>query len=172
MYADRLMYLPLRLRLMIDKLGISDPTKLPSATEFGRFAYWHIKSTKVMIVGLNPSNESPDNSAFHPDTKSGRTIRNWLKDTQCCVEFENIYGWKDKDHGKPLKSELILPDRIKLAYACGFKIVTCGNVADEILVKYKIKHFAMPHPSGLCRFWNDKEKGDAKIAEMLEWIES
>jgi hypothetical protein len=33
-----------------------------------------------------------------------------------------------------------------------------------------IDHFEIPHPSGLCRFWNDKTVSEAKIKEMLEWV--
>jgi hypothetical protein len=29
---------------------------------------------------------------------------------------------------------------------------------------------AMPHPSGCCRFWNDKEAGIIKIQELREYI--
>ena len=36
-------------------------------------------------------------------------------------------------------------------------IVTLGKIADNALNKISLKHFALPHPSGLNRQINDKE---------------
>ena len=52
------------------------------------------------------------------------------------------------------------------------KIITVGKTAHEALELAGVDHFEMPHPSGLCRFWNDKEAAAAKIQEMLEWLKN
>lgn len=133
-----------------------------------KFATTFCKSTRIVFVGLNPSEESPDNTAFHPITKSGKAVRSWLKDGNYIVKFVNITHHKNSSTNKPINSKLSMPAVIKFMEDCNYKIITCGTVADTILKKNGIKHFAMPHP--LNRFWNDKEAGEAKIKEMLEWI--
>lgn len=135
------------------------------------FSSKYIKSHKVAFVGLNPSEESPDNSAFHPETRSGKAVRSWLNnDENYVVKFTNITHHKNSSSDKPINAALKMPAIINTFLEYDYKIITCGTVADTILKKNGIKHFAMPHPSGLNRFWNDKKAGEAKIKEMLEWI--
>lgn len=152
--------------LTIEKLGIKHDKEFPP---YGDFTYKFICSPKVVIVGLNPSDESPDNSAFHPSTKSGKTVREWLKDSICLVAYTNLSDYKNKQE-KPLRSRLYVTDSIRLYKGAGYKIVACGSIVHEVLRDYGYEHFYMPHPSGLNRFWNDKKAGEAKIQEMLEWI--
>lgn len=127
-------------------------------------------TNKVIILGLNPSDDSPDNSAFHPDTKSGKTVRVWIKDIEGHVVFRNIYTKK----GKPTKSQVYahLGGDLAIYQKLGWKIVACGTVVQDTLRKNSIPHFAIPHPSGLNRFWNDKQAGAAKIAELRTWIQN
>lgn len=139
---------------------------------FDEFADKYFVSPRVLIVGQNPSDDSPTNGPFHKDTKSGKTVRDWFSSATCVLEFRNLYNYKHKDVCKPLKSEIKMPDDIKYFADKGYKIVACGNVAQEILRKNNIIHFAIPHPSGLCRFWNDKVAAEAKIQEMLLWIQN
>lgn len=137
------------------------------------FATKFCKSTRIVFVGLNPSEESPDNSAFHPITKSGKAVRSWLNNNDgYIVKFVNLTHHKNSSPHKPINSKLSMPTIIKFMADRGYRIITCGTVADTILKKNGIKHFAMPHPSGLNRFWNDKVAGEAKIKEMLEWIKN
>ena len=138
--------------------------------EYEDFAQHKLKSPKVLFVGINPSDESPDNSAFHPATKSGKIVRGWVKNTLCTVKFTNLCALKNSDAPKLDKRKLGVTMEIEVYRMRGYKIIACGEIVSNALTRGKIKHFAMPHPSGLNRFWNDKKAGDAKIQEMLEWI--
>jgi hypothetical protein len=126
---------------------------------------------RVLIVGQNPSDDSPDNSAFHKDTKSGKTVRGWFEGQNVVLHYRNLYNWRHKDKAKPSKSELNAAEIAGFARE-GYLIVGCGNFVQEVLTKNKIEHFPIPHPSGLCRFWNDKVAGEAKVKEMLLWIQN
>lgn len=50
---------------------------------------------KIMVVGSNPSNRSPDNSAFSVHTQSGKIIREWFSD------IEGVYFFNVLDEPTP-----------------------------------------------------------------------
>lgn len=131
--------------------------------------------TYVVIVGSNPSNKSPDDSAFHPSTKSRQTVDKWFEGIdEYDISYINLVD-KKTDSNKPLKVTDINENEVKkklvniTAYK-SHKIIACGNMASAGLKKAGIQHFKMPHPSGLNHFWNDKEKAKEKIEEMLSWL--
>jgi hypothetical protein len=130
----------------------------------------------VIVVGSNPSTASFDNSAFAKGTKSRTTIDSWFEDgNNYRIQYTNVVDYKKVNNKALSKSEIIrnLP-KIKQRFAArakGFKIVALGNTAQEALDLAGVEHYKMWHPSGLCRKWNDKEAGEAKIKEMLEWIQ-
>ena len=45
-------------------------------------------------------------------------------------------------------------------------IVTLGKIADSALNKINLKHFALPHPSGLNRQINDKEFINDRLTQL------
>lgn len=130
---------------------------------------------KVLIVGSNPSQKSPDLSAFHESTKSRKTIDGWFGDDGWYVAYDNLVDFQTENN-KPLsKAELDanmswIEENMRQWKRLGYKIVACGKGASRGLKLAKVEHFEMPHPSGLCRFWNNKEKAQAKIEEMKAWI--
>ena len=132
----------------------------------------------VIIVGSNPSNASPNNSAFHHSTKSRKTVDSWFSNlsTSYCLKYTNLTDEKTKDNIR-LKIEIAiaLPNvksRIEtIRDKNKVKIIAVGNLASEGLNAIDVDHFAMPHPSDLNRFWNNKIAGEAKIKEMLDWID-
>lgn len=107
----------------------------------------------ILFVGIKPSSSSPDESAFHPDTRSGKTVREWIAHigiTENNVSFCNL---------KDLK---MIQDYLK--------VVACGNFVSRELTKMDIPHFRMGHPSGLNRQWNDKVYKDLKLQQLKEYI--
>jgi hypothetical protein len=127
----------------------------------------------IVLVGSNPSVQSPDLSAFHPDTKSRKFIDNIFKGTSFSIVYLNLVDIKINDN-KPLNKSIIKSEleNIKLKFQSypDSKIISFGNTASDGLELAGIEHFAMPHPSGLCRFWNDREAGITKINEMFRWL--
>jgi hypothetical protein len=125
----------------------------------------------VCIVGSNPSRQSPDCSAFHPDTKSRKVVDSWFEGQNVFLSYINIIPEKTEGNRQLTKKDMkphleTLEDKLRYEK----NIVACGRIASMGLNMAGIDHFNMPHPSGLNRFWNDKEAGEKKIKEMLSWI--
>ena len=145
-----------------ENVGIYDATM---------FAEKHYAMPKVVIVGTNPSRQSDNMLPFDESTKSGTTVRFWFNDFTYGISYKNLYNGHTIGNKVPKKSDC--EDgvkRIALYASKGYKIVSCGAFVDRMLKDANIKHFPMPHPSGLNRFWNDKVAREAKIAEMHKWI--
>jgi uracil-DNA glycosylase len=68
-----------------------------------------------------------------------------------------------------LKSSKEIESVIDMA-SRGTKVVALGRLVHEVLEKHKVPHLYMPHPSGLCRFWNDKELAAKKIEEFRSFV--
>lgn len=128
----------------------------------------------VVLVGSNPSNKSPDCSAFHPDTKSRKFVDQWF-DESWSVAYENLVDFKTENNKQLSKTQIKenlwdIQSKMDRYTVAGYRIVACGKIAAMGLNMAEVKHFEMPHPSGLCRFWNDKEAGDTKVKEMKKWV--
>lgn len=133
---------------------------------------------KVVIVGSNPSRASWSLQAFEKGTKSRSTIDRWFEgEGKYHVVFMNVANFKKDDNKSLTKAEIQqnLPSislHFKHMIRHGFKIVAVGKTAQTALDIADIPHFKMWHPSGLCRLWNDKKAGEAKIKEMFEWLKN
>lgn len=127
----------------------------------------------IVLVGSNPSIQSPDLSAFHPSTKSRKFIDHIFKDASFDIVYLNLIDIK-LPCNKPLSKSVIKSEleniKLKFQLYSDTKIIAFGKTASEGLTLAGIDHFAMPHPSGLCRFWNDREASKSKISEMFKWI--
>lgn len=150
-------------------LGIN----IKTVTEF--CCKYHHRS--VVLVGSNPGEKSPDNSAFHPDTKSRQFVDKWFEGDGWFVVYENLVDFKTEKNKQLSNSQIKnnldhIVAKMVPYNELGYKIVACGEIASRGLTMAKIDHFKMPHPSGLCRFWNDREASEAKIREMKEWIQN
>jgi len=163
------------------RLGLHKPYErkhMPDGMSIGNgveFCKKHVYKA-VLLVGSNPGQASPDNSPFHPETKSRQFVDNWFDDSWC-LEYENLIGMKTAKNKQLSKSQIKehLDDIIANMWSykgMGYKIVACGKIASMGLTMAEIEHFEMPHPSGLNRFWNDKEASKAKIKEMKLWAQN
>lgn len=126
----------------------------------------------ILIVGSNPSQSSPDNSAFNKSTKSYKTIMSWFSDLNNIeLNFANLVDEKTDNNKQLSKSKIRQNIDSIIQKTNGYNtIIACGKVASMGLRMAEVDHFEMPHPSGLNRFWNSKEQSDLKIKEMLKYI--
>lgn len=126
----------------------------------------------ILIVGSNPSQSSPDNSAFNKSTKSYKTIMSWFSDLNNIeLNFANLVDEKTDNNKQLSKSKIRQNIDSIIQKTNGYNtIIACGKVASMGLHMAEVDHFEMPHPSGLNRFWNSKEQSDLKIKEMLKYI--
>jgi len=107
----------------------------------------------ILFVGITPSKQSPDSSAFHPNTKSGKTLRNWIDQAGLTdVAFENIDS----------------PTLIQTLENSN-KVVALGVQVSKKLDKVKIPYLKFCHPSGLNRQLNDQEYVRLKLIELKEY---
>ncbi len=128
---------------------------------------------KVVLVGSNPSVKSPDNSTFHIQTSSRIILDEWFRDIPCQMLFINISENKTPNN-KPLTRNQIrnlLPGfKTRLDSLAGDRVIALGKTAEWALKELNIEHFACPHPSGLCRVWNDKDKADKIISNLRAYV--
>ena len=95
----------------------------------------------------------------------------WFENIDVELVFVNV-----SDHRTPKNRPL----RMSEIRAClpslkertrGFdRIVSLGRQSSVALTMAGVSHFQMPHPSGACRFWNDKEAGRSKIDSLRAYI--
>lgn len=152
---------------MLTDLGIPHNINILTSGEYSRKFI-----TRVTIVGSNPSQKSPDNSAFHPSTKSRQFVDKWFEGHNCIdIEYMNLINKKTDNNKQLTKSQIRVElEQIKKRFSFCDNIVACGKVASMGLTMAGIEHFEMPHPSGLNHFWNDKDAAEKKIKEMKEWL--
>lgn len=128
---------------------------------------------KVLFVGSNPGSASPDNSAFHPSSKTRLTLDSWLRGIDCERYYVNVADYKTPNNRALTSKEikLLLPSlEAKLAAHQGFKIVAIGSAAAKALKLIGADFLAIPHPSGRTRQYNDKAFKAATINALILFI--
>ena len=100
--------------------------------------------TRVVFVGDAPSKTNVSDNIAFVGAKCFPTLVEWIKEI-------------NPDYYVCLNSNVFfdLEDAI-LLYKDGFKVVALGAKASERLSLNDVKHFVLPHPSGLNRQLNDK----------------
>lgn len=130
---------------------------------------------QLIVVGLCPSESSPDDSAFHPETKSRQTVDHWIALTgiECEVIYLNIYNHKKKNNA-PLSAKDInesLPAlQTFIREHDEYKIVTVGKDASKAVSKLRIMHLACPHPSGRNRLLNSSTYVEQMIINLSVYL--
>lgn len=127
------------------------------------------KRLRVILLGSNPSIKTRADLAFFLDTKSGRTLKQWLNGIDAEFLYMNVSNNKTPNNRALTRAEIkeSLPALCKaMASKYPNRIVALGNAAHEALEMMKCKHLHMPHPSGLNRKLNDKAYAEQKIKEL------
>lgn len=130
---------------------------------------------KILFIGSNPSNKASNNEAFTADTASGRLLRCWIEGIKGTFYYENIVSQKTENNRPLNKSEMALATVSLLERIKGInpdRIIALGKSATDVVKRLGLEFLEMPHPSGMCRFWNDKEKGKLKIEELRKYIQT
>lgn len=127
------------------------------------------KRPKVLLLGSNPSIKSASDLAFFLDSKSGKTLREWIAGIQADFIYGNVSSIKTENN-RPLTRREVkasLPDLLKtIAKDSPDRIVALGKTAHEALTLLQLPHLQMPHPSGMNRQLNDKNFKEQKIKEL------
>jgi uracil-DNA glycosylase family 4 len=128
---------------------------------------------KVLFVGSNPGSASPDNSAFHPSSKTRLTLESWISNVDCESYYINVADYKTPNNRALTSKEikLLLPSlKVKISAHEGFKIVAVGLAAAKALKLIDADFLAIPHPSGRTRQYNDKAFKAATINTLILFI--
>lgn len=158
-----------RLAILINRLMVLEPKSEWSRVHNFCLEYGAIPIT---IVGSNPGNASPDCSPFHPDTKSRQFVDKWFEGGLYDITYFNLVDRKTKENKTLSKRDIRQHlGQIKQKLHAKANIVACGRTAAMGLEMAGELFFEMPHPSGSCRFWNDKVAGEQLVKELLRWIE-
>jgi uracil-DNA glycosylase len=145
---------------------------LPAFSGPREHLYLMVRPPKIVFVGSNPSKKSPDLSAFHPDTASGKMLRQWISDIPGEKVLINVAD-EVTQFNSSLSSKQIeqnIPSlRMKLAMITPDRIVAVGETAAKALRKMSsYSYTTIPHPSGLNRKLNDPRY----VEEMLTNLKS
>ena len=128
---------------------------------------------RVVLVGSNPSEKSPDNTAFHAATRSRMAVDGWFDDLDVEIHFINVCD-RTRPGNRPLRVSEIresLPAfREKMTQFQNCKIVALGNTASKALDLLEVKYHKMPHPSGLNRYWNCSENTYRAIEGLRKYL--
>src|SRR5208283_5205037 len=87
-----------------------------------------LQMTKVLFIGSNPSVRSPDNSPFHPNTRSRIILDAWIRVLGCEASFMNL-----SDHPTPSNEKLRASDidkdiiQAKISQFADYRIVGLGQ---------------------------------------------
>ena len=131
----------------------------------------NMSSLDVLIVGLNPSTSSPDTSALHPSTGSRKRVDEWFLDMSINVAFTNVIDSYTSSNKAPTAKEIkeALP-ALKYKVEGHTKIIALGRVAAKALRSISVDFLEVPHPSGLNRFWNDRDQSRIMINRIRAYV--
>jgi len=125
---------------------------------------------KVLVLAQNPGPGQPftrKDGKFNTGSTIGK-MHEWMS----CVgvnifSFANTYQFP----GSFTKNDIDY-DRLNNLAGGYEKVIALGNIASEALTKIGVKHFKLPHPSGLNRKLNDKNYINKVLKECKEYYEN
>ncbi len=117
----------------------------------------------IIFVGDKPSSIMKSDAKPFEGAKSEARLTEWILLVK--APGMKFYVVNQCDTGS-------LTGMVVFAHIYGYPIVALGNIASKALGK--VKHFKLPHPSGLNRQVNNqkyKEKKSETLPEMEKYIE-
>jgi uracil-DNA glycosylase len=131
---------------------------------------------KVIFVGSNPSNSSPDLSAFHDDTGSGKTLKEWIRQAEISEAVSiNVSDEKTLNNRALKKSEIEalaydLENKIRHHMTNNTKVVALGKTAAFALKYTGLEYLELPHPSGCNRVLNNPDFVEQEIQRLKDYV--
>jgi len=129
------------------------------------YLMYRMAKNKVLIVGMNPSNtlekvKVRKNSTFD-------RLNKWMDRLGVChYSFINVIN----DRNIKLNHKNV-DDKFLLSATKDYNhIIALGGFASDSLVRAKINHFRLPHPSPLNRLLNDKHFEKAILNQCSKYL--
>ena len=135
-------------------------------------------NNKVIFVGSNPSEKSPDLGAFHPKTQSGKRLQQWIEEAGISEAVSLNISNSKTTKNKPLTTleaadlSYDLENRIRNHMEAGTKVVALGNTAEFALSYTDLEFLSMPHPSGRNRKLNDKVYANEQLEKLKKYVKN
>ena len=131
---------------------------------------------KLIIIGSNPSVQSPDKTAFSPATRSGKTIREWFSVIPDAI-YVNVSDEPTPGNRAMKTSEVRGNLSGLLAKLEGIDgVVAVGGTASKAVTmlgdKISCPILRLGHPSGRCRRWNSEEERRARCEAVSKFLTS
>ena len=127
---------------------------------------------KAVIVGLNPSQKSPDCSAFHVSTRSRQVIDEWFIFISHPI-FINLFDYKT-DGNNPIKIKDLRESTSRInslmSQYKGIPIIGLGRLVARGLNLVDVNFHECPHPSGLNRKLNDPQYVEQMLKETEDYV--
>lgn len=134
------------------------------------------KKTKVIFVGSNPAEASPDPSIPFAGTRSGKTLQEWMQAIGVdAATMVNVSAAKTEKNRKLRVSEYEL-ERLRselhwgIDYYSHATVIALGETAADALRRLDVSFFKLPHPSGRNRKLNDKEYVSRVLEECRQFV--
>lgn len=127
------------------------------------FIHNHKPSRDVIVVGQSPSKiNNPSSSGTYA------VINAWL--TSACVYSWSFMNVIEEEGGDSIKQVDFDRVRDRVSPWIGKKVITLGNLADEVMTRLGIPHLSIMHPSGLNRHLNIFENRIEQIRKIHEYV--
>ncbi len=133
---------------------------------------------KVIFVGSNPSEASPDLSAFHPKTQSGKRLQEWIEQADISEAVSLNVCWEKTSNNRALTIEeqedlaYNLENRIRNHMEAGSKVIALGKTAARTLSSTGLEFLEMPHPSRRNRKLNNPVYTNEQIKKLKKYIKN
>jgi uracil-DNA glycosylase len=117
---------------------------------------------KVLFVGDKPSAKNLDPDIAFEGSRSGETLKTWAKSM----------GLNDDDYTAINRVDEFFVECCKSFVKADKAVISLGVRAHKALLKAGVFHFPLPHPSGLNRKINDKDKLNRELSRCMNYINS
>lgn len=138
-----------------------------------------IRARKVIFLGSNPAEISPDNTPWHPEIRSRKLVLEWSEGSGAEPTFLNVADYKTNNN-KPLRVREIRAEldglSFKLSYHGYPPVVAFGKTAAKAMEMLRKERgdvtpwLEMPHPSGKNYLLNDKWFLRASIGKLRRYL--
>lgn len=121
----------------------------------------------IFFIGDKPSKKNKDPRVAFVGTPSYKTLLSWIAQMDVDIH-EVILANKDDIRAMEVDAWFTAP-RAGLI-GPHHKVVALGDAASKHLDSIGLKHFKLPHPSGLNRKLNDKKYVDQVLGECYRYL--